>query len=197
MAQFMVAKGSNPAYMVFIQCPTAGLEVVCDMPETTMLAIQSDWEQRMNGGLFSNILGGVVGVTGISPASQEWNTRQMWVSTSPIEFSLQLQFDAYSSAYNDVFRPMTALIQLAAPENIGDILFPPGPSRVFKDRNAITLSLGKMLTITDGILTAAQGTFDTRMTAEGYPIAGELELTIRTSVVYSRNDIAKMVGANR
>lgn len=194
MPQYMVAKGSNPAYMLFFQCQTANLEVICDLPETTVMALQSEWEQRMSGGLFSSVLGGAVTVTGVSPSSQEWNTRQTWASTSPIELSFTLQFDAQNSAYNDVFQPMMAVMQLVAPENIGDILLPPGPSRVDKSRNAVVLGVGKMFTISDGILVSAQGTFDTRMSAEGFPIAGELEITVRTSVVYSRNDMKKLVG---
>lgn len=190
MVQYNVSKGTNPAYMLFLSCPTANLELIADLPEQTVLAIQSDWENRMGKSILPDV---VTSLTGISPLSQEWNTRQMWTSTSPLEFSFTILFDALTSAYKDVFLPMMSVVQLAAPESYGDILLPPGPSRVDKTRNAVTMGIGKMIRITDAILVSAQATFDNRMAADNYPIAGELEVTIRTSVVYSRNDIARIV----
>lgn len=192
MAQYNVAKGSNPSYMIAISCPTASLEVVADLPEQTVLAIQSDWETRMASSFFPQA---VTSLTGVSPLSQEWNTRQMWVSTSPIEFSFHLLFDAQNSAYQDVFMPAMALAQLVAPDSYGDLLLPPGPSRIDKQKNAVTLAIGRMMRIEDAILVSAQPTFDNRMDAQGYPIACDLEITIRTAIVYSRNDIAKMIQA--
>lgn len=192
MAQFVVAKGSNPSYMIMISCPTAGLELVADLPEQTVLALQSDWETRMSSSFFPQA---VTTVTGVSPLSQEWNTRQMWVSTSPIELSFHLLFDAQKSAHQDVFLPAMALLQLVAPDSVGDLLLPPGPSRIDKQKNAVTLAVGNMFRIEDAIIVSAQPTFDNRMDATGYPIACDMEITIRTAIVYSRNDIKKMISS--
>lgn len=195
MAQFLLAKGTNPAYMLTLACATANLEIVADLPEQTVLALQSNWEARMPGASVQQAArdNEFTNMAGISPLSQEWGTRQMWVDTTPLEFSFHLLLDAQTSAYQDVFLPAVNILELVAPESWGDWLLPPGPSRIHKTKNAIMLAIGKMIRIDDGIIVAAQPTFDNRMDAQGYPIACDLEITIRTSVTYSRTNIKNMV----
>jgi len=190
---YNIAKGKNPAYLVAISCPTEGLEVICDLPEQIVMAMQSDWEARMPPGLESLRDNAIVNTIGVAPMSQEWSTRQMWVNSSPQEFSLTLLFDANSDAYKDVFLPAMSLYRLTAPVAYGDLLLPPGPSRIDKKKNAVTIAIGKMIRIEDAILVSAQPSFDTRLDIQGYPIACEIELTIRTAVVYSRTNIDTMI----
>lgn len=192
MTQYILAKGTNPAYMLTLSCPTANLEIVADLPEQTVLALQSNWESRMPGALQAARDNMLTNLAGISPLSQEWGTRQMWIDTPPLELSFHLLFDAQTNAYQDVFLPAINVLKLVAPEASGDWLLPPGPSRVHKTKNAVMLTIGKMIRINDGIIVSAQPSFDNRMDAQGYPIACDLEITIRTSVTYSRSDIQNM-----
>lgn len=203
MVQYNIAKGKNPAYMICISCPTANLEVISDLPEQTVLAMQSSWEVRMPKAASvwqagTDAANSALG-TGFAPISKEWHTRQMWVDTSPLEFSFHLLFDAQDKGgYEDVFLPCMSIFQLVAPDNYSgysDILLPPGPSRIDKKKNAVNLIIGKMIRIEDAIIVSAQPTYDNRMDASGYPIACDLEVTIRTATVYSRQDIKNMIQA--
>lgn len=203
MVMYNIAKGRNPAYMIHISCPTANLEVVSDLPEQTVLAMQSSWEVRLPkvADMWNSVSDGANKAFGIgyAPISKELHTRQMWVDTSPLEFSFHLLFDAQDKGgYEDVFLPCMSIFQLVAPDGTegSDILLPPGPSRIDKKKNAVTLTIGKMLRIEDAIIVSAQPSFDNRMDASGYPIACDLEITIRTATVYSRSDVKKMMQAS-
>lgn len=197
MVQYNIAKGKNPAYMICISCPSASLEVISDLPEQTVLAMQSTWETRMPSALQAAMSLNGSSVTGVAPMSKEWSTRQMWADTSPLEFSFHLLFDAQDKgAYEDVFLPTMSIFQLVAPDAYSaynDILLPPGPSRIDKKRNAVNLTIGKMIRIEDAIIVSAQPSYDNRMDAQGYPIACDLEVTIRTATTYSRQDVKSMM----
>ena len=187
-----VSKASNPAYKTIIRVPDAGLEVVTDTPEQLAYAVSSTWEARLPG-LMQRLQGmrdGAAGVLGLGMIHKE-ETRQIWQGTTPLEISLTLLFDAKYSAQKDVYEPIMALVGMALPEEVNNILLPPGPSRLTK-RNAITVIIGRYFRMEDGLMTSVQPTFDTRLASDGYPIAGQAEITIRASITYTRADYIRL-----
>lgn len=193
------------------------LSIITDLPEETSLSFSSAWEDRMPSNV-ADILGNVpvVGNTvqsagkalGVNATFQA-ATQQVWKGTTPIEFPFSLLFDAYDSAKNNVFDPINALITYGLPSTKptgtgpigglvssaaslgGNILYAPGPNNIDRDKFSVKLRVGRMLFIPDGILVGCNPKFDSRIAADGYPIAGQVDIVIRTSVVYSRSDWLK------
>ncbi len=184
-----------PIYKIDLRCHARGVHYVLDMNESIALSLQSEWENRFGNSSAIGV-GGVVETTarvlGGNVMIQEL-TRQIWVSSSPIELPISLLFDAENSAYDDVYRPIVNIQSLITPIDRGNgVLTPPGP-RLNSLEYAVSIRVGKLYYIPDGIITSASNTFNTQLDRFGYPISGQLDLTIRTSVVYSNNDYANMI----
>lgn len=187
-----ISKASNPVYKTLITVADAGLQIVCDTPEQLAWAVQSTWESRLPG--LASALQGVrdstAGVLGLGMIHKE-ETRQVWQGTSPLEVSFTLLFDAKNNAKADVYDPIMALVCMALPEEHSGVLFPPGPTRLTK-KNAIKLQVGTYFSMDDGLMTSVQPTLETRLDSTGFPISGQVELTIRASVTYSRADYIRL-----
>lgn len=193
MRVYDISKTSNPLYKTLITMRDSGLQVIIDTPEQFTFAISSTWESRLPGiaSAAQATRDATAGVLGLGFIHKE-ETRQLWQGTTPIEVSLTLNFDAKDNAYNDVFVPLMCLAGMALPEeNAHNVLFPPGPTRI-DSRNAIQLVVGKYWRMDDGLMTSTQPTFDTRLAEDGYPISGQVEVTIRASITYSRSDFVKL-----
>lgn len=202
ISTYSLAKSPNPNYWAYVKIPDAGLEVVVDIPEKIVLAVQSSWEARsFISGAVESLREQAATFAGYNAIAQE-ETRQIWSGTSPLEFSFTFLFDAQTSGYNDVWVPACKLASMVLPTSkdasiIGTVLLSPGPTRINRTFNAVTLQIGKMLTITDGILTSAQPQFDTRLTADGYPQSAEVEVTIRSAVTYSRDQFLQFATGSK
>lgn len=193
-----------------------GLVVITDMPEQVMQAVSSSWEQRLPSDI-GDLMGKlpVVGpgiqkafqASGINPTFQI-GTYQTWQSSSPMEFPLTLLFDAKSDAKKEVYDPINALTTYAQPSTNatgaasgsllntllslgGNVLFAPGPNNINRDKYSVKLRVGRLYYIADGILVNLQGSFDSKLDKKGYPIAGQVEISVRTGMVYSRSDWIK------
>jgi len=196
MVEFVNVKGSNPDYYIQVSCPGHNFDVITEMPEQLTSGVQSDWESRLPyrlADLFSQIP--IVGdladkaaaATGYSPELQELSF-QTWMGTSPIEIPLQLHFDHYESPYRDVYQPIMLLKSAAFPINDGLLLQPPGPVRAGSGGYGVNVKLGRMILFQNCIIVSANETLETRLGEDGYPISGDLELTLRTSMVYGHRD---------
>jgi hypothetical protein len=195
------AKATNPNYICQISCNGHGIDILADLPETTNLGVQSDWESPLPttlAGLLDNVTGGaasaIASSIGANPQSQALSY-QMWMGTTPLEIPLTLLFDANSSGLEDVYRPITALMQMVLPVNgAGGLLYPPGPkgglTGAFGGREGygVTVRIGRMMIFEDCIISAASETLDTKLDKDGFPISGEVECTFRTSLVYGTAD---------
>lgn len=183
-----VAKSKNPNYLVRIES-TSGASIIADMPEQFALSFASTYEPR-----FPASVGGFAGpidtasrLAGESILVQEF-TSQMWMDTAPIEVPLELLFDAQTSAYKDVYQPMKMLEALSLPDVNGALLTSPAPSFANKNRNRISLFIGRAWYFESVILTAVNSTYDMRLGADGYPIAGQMSLTFSTGKVFGKQD---------
>lgn len=219
MPVYNSAKSNNPVYWVSLSIDNAGLDitgsneegsgsltVIADIPEESLLAVSSQWEQRMSAdaaSLLGNIpvAGGVASsvlrTSGLNPIFQP-ATQQVWQGSSPLEFPISLIFDAKKDAKKEVYDPIIALTTYGMPSTkgsvvspFGTILYAPGPNNINRDKYAVKLRVGRLYYIADGIMVSCNGSFATRFTKDGYPIAGRVDLVIRTSVVYTRSDWIK------
>lgn len=189
---FITAKNRNPFYNMHIKCPGLGVEWVCDMPEQITSATAGDYESLMAGaaniGGGSSIADGARFAAGTSVVSQ-FLTGQTWVGTAPMELPFKLLFDAERNAFEEVYKPLRCLEAIALPSYYGGFLYAPS-----NEKNTVSLTVGNFFTIPKVILVSVNVTFDTRLDATGYPIAGEADVTFRTIKAYSREDWLRETG---
>jgi hypothetical protein len=191
---FMVAKSTNPNYLVHIKCAGLGIEIIADMPETTTYASASDYEQMFpaSSGELSGLGSSAVQFFSGTSATLQYLTSQIWKNNSPIEIPVSLLFDATTSALKEVYTPMRILELLSMPTKdsyVGAFLVAPN-----SNNNSMFLSIGKMFTMSNMLLVSVSNTYDTRLDKDGYPIAGQCELIFRTPKSLSRDEWAQAVG---
>ena len=174
---YRVAKSTNPNYTCRIKDASMGIDVVADLPEQTMIAVASEFNNRLPFSTVTEILGGqAAGTAADLNAVTKYAAEQIWVGTSPIEIPLTLLFDAQNDAYNDVWRPMALLESMVLPRydgRVGGFFISPGYN------GSCSVNIGKMY-LQNCVVTSVASTYDTRLDAQGYPIAGQSEVNIKT-----------------
>jgi hypothetical protein len=196
----------NPNYMCEIFGGEPYVSIMAPIPEEVAINLSSAWENRMPASFkeLSDNIGGLTGA-GLSAGMNYYGynkvlqsfTHQMWISSTPIELSLIMLFDAYNDAASDVLLPMAQLQQLVAPYRQSadsDLLHPPGPSPQDPQTGKISVRVGRFIFIPSVLVVDVNNTFETRLTADGIPIAGQSEITIRSIVTPARDDLALMYG---
>jgi len=207
---YRVAKTTNPLYLVDIWCPGHGFGVQVDMPEQLALAVSSEWESRLPSTIaqaWSSIspLGGGAGQGASNifgwDAIHQGMSFQMWVGTTPIEIPLTVLFDAEDSGLKDVYAPIAKLQSIALPRNDrtmgNNFLVPPGPNVGIEwggSGYGVYIKIGRMMMFVDCILVSVNAVFDARLDNRGYPISGQIDMVIRTSVTYGRSDWLRAMG---
>ena len=213
MVTFISSKGNNQDYRAHISCPGHDVDVIVDLPETISFGISSDWESLLPYSLAGALdavagkvgvnLGAAFGAVKAANVQSQALSFQVWMGTSPIEIPFTFQFDAKTSALEQVYKPIAYLMALTMPVNKNftdsaytNVLLPPGPALGggLVDDYSVTLRLGRMMAFLDCIITSATPSFDVRLDDEGYPIAGEIEMTFRTSKVYGHIDMLNAMG---
>lgn len=194
---YSCARSTNTNYHVQIACAGMGIELIADMPEEVTTQVGSEWEAMLPSAIadVARIFesgGKVIAGTG---AVIQTNTQQIWVNSSPIEIPLTLTFEAETSGFQDVVKPIRFLEKLTMPTIAfgGTTLLSPGPNRTGGGME-VRVVIGKLLRLESAILVSAAGSFSSRMAADGYPISGRCDLTIRTDRVLSREQWAEYTG---
>lgn len=177
-----LAKSANPDYVVRIYDASMGVDIVADMPEQFNFAVASEFQARApvtgsEGTAADTIL------KGFDKSLQFKSlTQQVWVSTSPVEIPLSLIFDAESSAREEVWVPGTLLEAMALPKGSGDLVMAPSSG------GSTSVTIGRKLLIPNTIVVSVSSTYDARIAADGYPIAAQVEITLRTHTILSAED---------
>lgn len=194
----------NPDYLAQIYCSgqpgVKNIEIIANIPESIVLGVASEWEQRLPSTLYQagnalGTLGEIANVaafsTGFNGAKQSF-TFQSWVNSNPMDFNLLMLFDAVDDAANDVVKPVASLMSLVLPYSTSqgkDTLWAPGPTPLKPDQGRISLRLGRLFYINSVIVVAVNPTFDTRMDKNGQPIAAQCEVQFRTIQTPGRENV--------
>ena len=191
------AHGTNNNYLVRVQCPTKGIDVIADLPEELAVNAASEWENRLATSSVSAIPGGgIAAAVAGSDAIIQINTEQMWKSTSPMEIPLSLLFNHKENARLDVFEPMVKLETLVLPTLAGGgFLVTPGPlpgKAAAGTGHPVNVFIGRQLLLMNCIIISVANSFSNRLSKDGYPIAGQSEITIRTNKVLSAEEWRKV-----
>lgn len=209
----MTAKSKRQGYFCHIQNLSSGVDIVADLPEAYQQAVGAQYEAR-------NTAFGLDGGDGLSGAIAAWInpsimmrslTAAVWRGSSPVQFSLQLLFDAEENTYDDVQNNLVMLQTLTLPyDNGGDILYPPNPSTAIAwasmnlitrqslnpGMSEITVRIGKQWYFPSCVVMSAAMSSDTRLN-EDLPIAGSINLEVTTSHVYTKADLMRAASMGR
>ena len=225
---------TNPNYLVTISRGGAGgegfgnLSIVANAAAKLSLAVDNRWVTVMEalglsgeGGMFSSIFNAAQLATGENLAPVILSAH-VWRSSSGIEISLEMRFDAYNDPVTDVLKPVETLIAMFSPvrggtsgvigtlssimEKVGvpaaavannQFLQPPGPTPASyllskgNDPKAITVTLGKVLTITNLIPLKLSWEFENRFTSSGDPICAVVSASFMSYTIPALDDIMK------
>jgi hypothetical protein len=191
---FRTAKSTNINYTCIIKDRALGVQIIADLPEQTMLAVSSEFANRLP---FSTVGEAIGGKNAENAADVNYVTKyaaeQVWVGTSPIEIPLTLLFDAQKDAYQEVWRPLSLLESMVLPnysDNLGGIYTSPN------FEGSVSVNLGKMY-LPQCLLTSVASTYDTKLDKKGYPISGQCEITIKTYRIIGAQEWLKMKGVQK
>jgi hypothetical protein len=190
----------NANYIVTIRKGTGNFIVQANASAKLSIQIENRWVNILEALGFSSSSSNPLGsfIANTANAAQIFSgsnflpniaTTHVWRGSSGIELSLQLRFDAWEDAGQDVLLPVQKLIAMFAPYrkdgslslpgvnvNYGQwFLHPPGPTPAEyitggASGKMITVSLGKVMVINGLIPTTLQWEFEERFTKEGAPV---------------------------
>ena len=169
------------------------------MPEQFNLGVSGDWEPLL-ANMISNIPGASSAMNfgrllGAVPYDKML-TGQVWRSSEPLSFNLNLQFDAETNAEKDVTEPVQKLISWALPirdSEGGFLLKPPGPT-IFDQTNRMSMRIGRFMYLDNVIFPNVDVTWYTAPDGKGQYIAADVALTVRTFFTPDRKDIMDYFG---
>ena len=198
-------RSTNPAYLCRIINATSGVDVIADLPEHISISTSSSFESLslslLDIGRATSVIAKGVGGNVASKAA----TKQIWRDSGPIEFTLSLIFDANTNSRNDVHLQLIQLQQLSLPlgnggESYTARLYPPNPWRglngISGQENRTIVILGNMFKFEPCLVVSANLNEDIRMAADGFPIAGQIDITFRTDYTFDRTDYLKAAGGS-
>lgn len=124
----------NPAYKVIIQSvnsasPNDSVHVVANIPESFMYDTSANYDAPFSSGLSGHrVIDTILSATGTQMLTQT-ATVQVWMGSNQSELGLELEFQAQSDPYAEVFQPITSLMRLVTPKEseLGGVLRSPGP----------------------------------------------------------------------
>ncbi len=222
MSQYPVSYSSenpgaffNANYAVFLhgQDETGRtIEIVASLPEHFSFHLSSDWQPLLNnpsiaaliaggtsgflkdGALLAAGIGKAAGFTDYSQAA----TQLVWNGTTPIDFALPMVFNACSNPTTDVMQPIRDLCMLVVPSAEDYVLKMPGPNILGLVENngyKITMCIGNALVIENVIITGVSPVFDVMCDENGNFISAQVDVSVRTATILTKQDIINMFGA--
>lgn len=196
---------SNPNYVVEIRRDSPKIDgepvvIRAGLPETFSFGVDASYEPRLPNTLDA-VVGGRAGQLlrasdiffKTNRVFQEFS-HQVWTSTSPIEFSLPLLFDAKDDARTDVLDPIRKLIMMTLPYNKSEgdrLLLAPGPNLATPDEGRISVRIGNFFYVHSVLLVNVNPTFDSKFNKDGVPISATCDLSLRTVNTPVQSDLNK------
>jgi len=135
----------------------------------------------------------------------KWGSRQVWMGTSPLDFTINLRFEAINDPEKEVLEPCRELQRMILPYTkgkAGDVLpmFPPGPLATGGIRawfrgtpqtegEIISVRIGKLLKMSRVIIRDINHTFMNRFEEGGNPMSANVAIHFQTFEVLTKNSL--------
>lgn len=167
-----------------------------NLPERWHLNFSSQWQSPFAKNYLSEAAGKIGGdkaqgvvdatsaVAGI-PTRLKSQSVQVWESSSPMSFNLDLTFNAREDSDLEIRKRHKALLQLAAPSQKGEMLIQPGPiiaDKVINKDNSrnISLQIGKYIFLDNVVITSVSSDVVTLCDVRGIPISMTINIEVQS-----------------
>ncbi len=213
--------GASPEYQVSLditgdeELKKSGIfPIIANLPERYHIEFTSQWSNPFAkdfvaaaASLIPGAKGAVAGavadigskVSGISTKLKS-QSAQVWESSSPMSFSIDLIFVAKTNSLKDVKEKHRALLKLAAPsEKAGQVIVQPGPTIIDRVRSGRTISMqvGTYLFMDNVIINSVSSDVSTLCDANGIPQHMIVNVGISSYYAcFTTQDIDNMFGIN-
>ena len=192
--------------------------IIAALPEQFDLSVTSNWAPIFPSPGLGGVLGALSGhgqvgqvaglggslVTALASGTTGYTDQYplfsslYWVHTSPIEFTLNLQFNAIYDAKAEVMGNIRSLVMLMLPSysnnGNGNFLTAPGPKLIGTSKYKINLAVGTAWTFSNVLIQDVHAQIDTMPTAQGDYISANVSVHISTDRIYTKQDLAKAFG---
>lgn len=173
---------------VFIQ--TSDELVVGIIGEGSTRELTSLWEAPFQndtpGSMFSKA-GGIAQMAVGRTSMTTLNSTQVWGGTTPLNFTLTVEFYAVNNAYNEVQAAVIELEKAASPELNNVTPFGRVPEQ-------ISINVGRQIIYPECIITSVSKNLDGPIGRDGYPLTGEVQLQIQAIGTVNKSDIPSTFG---
>ena len=135
----------------------------------------------------------------------KWGSRQIWMGTSPLDFTINLRFEAINDPAKEVLEPCRELQRMILPYTKGKygdklLMFPPGPLATGGIRawfrgtsqtegEIISVRIGKLLKMSRVIIRDINHTFMNRFEEGGNPMSANVAIHFQTFEVLTKNSL--------
>jgi len=134
----------------------------------------------------------------------KWGSRQVWMGTSPLDFTINLRFEAINDPVKEVLAPCRELQRMILPYTRGKygekaLMLPPGPLAAGGIRKILGLStdegeiisvrIGKLLKMSKVIIRDINHTFMNRFEEGGNPMSANVAIHFQTFEVLTKNSL--------
>ncbi len=138
----------------------------------------------------------------------KWGSRQIWTGTSPLDFTLNLRFEAVNDPEKEVLAPIRELQRMILPYTRGKhgdkmLMLPPGPLatggiRKFfglsqDEGEIISVRIGKLLRMNKVIIREIDKTIMNRWEEGGNPISATVAIHFQTYEIMTKNSLENEV----
>lgn len=190
------------------------------IPEDFNFSLASTWSSPMAALSMSdssNATAAAIGATAKFAGGSTMHklaTARVWDAPQYLTLELPIFLDAYHSTEEEVIGPMVQLLSMAAPDEIGGLLIPPGPAPAkevlnavmemasdavgtrigseFDSQESFTVRLGNFFAMSPAIITNVSGSGDSAFEdGSGNPISADFMLTVESYFAVTRKDLLK------
>ena len=188
---------------VYFYCPRKGQEILAVLSGPFSVDATSNWEGVLKMGAsqvletIDNFAQGLFGNT----IRQPWLSRKLWTGTTPLTFTLPLQFVSFDDAEAQVVKPMMGLLSLVYPRldyDAGDVdaadmfstYFVPGPTLFYVNDGAydsasdegdrVEITLGKFLHFKGCYIKSVGFNVENSFSVDGWPHNVKASVTFET-----------------
>lgn len=134
----------------------------------------------------------------------KWGSRQIWMGTSPLDFTLNLRFEAVNDPEKEVLAPVRELQRMILPYTRGQygdkrLMLPPGPLATGGIRKGLGIShdegeiisvrIGKLFQMNKVILLEVDKTIMNRWEEGGNPVSANVSIHFQTYEIMTKNSL--------
>lgn len=125
-----------------------------------------------------------------------WVTRRIWQGTSPLDFTLNLRFEAEYDAEREVLMPCQELHRITLPftgqKKLGSwFLSPPGPAPVqwWETGEIIDVTIGNFLQIQKAVVKDVRISFNPKFQVGGTPLSANVNIHFQTFEIQTKESL--------